>query len=31
MIKLIFETLGKPSDADLKEFITNSNAKEFVD
>ncbi|CAD8187520.1 unnamed protein product [Paramecium octaurelia] len=29
MIKLIFDTLGKPQDDDL-QFITNSNAKKYV-
>ncbi|CAK93891.1 unnamed protein product (macronuclear) [Paramecium tetraurelia] len=29
MIKLIFDTLGKPQDEDL-QFITNSNAKKYV-
>ena len=28
---MIFETLGKPPDEELKEFITNVNAKEYVD
>ena len=29
MIKLIFDTLGKPEDDDLT-FITNANAKKYV-
>jgi mitogen-activated protein kinase 1/3 len=29
MIKLIFETLGKPPEEDLT-FITNLNAKKYV-
>jgi len=29
MIKLIFETLGKPPESDLT-FITNANAKKYV-
>ena len=27
---MIFETLGKPSDEDLHQFIKNQNALEFV-
>ena len=30
-IKLIFDTLGKPSDPKEMEFITNTNAKKYVD
>lgn len=30
MVKLIFDTLGKPSLADLEQFIKNQNAMEFV-
>ncbi len=29
MIKIIFETLGKPKEEDLS-FISNQNAKKFV-
>lgn len=29
MIKLIFDTLGKPGEEDLA-FITNANAKKYV-
>jgi len=31
MIKLIFETLGKPSEKELNDIINNENAKGFVD
>jgi hypothetical protein len=28
---MILETLGKPPDDELNEFITNSNAREYID
>lgn len=31
MIKMIFDALGKPPKEELSEFITNKNAREFVD
>ena len=31
MVKMIFDTLGKPPDDELKQFITNVNAREYVD
>ena len=31
MVKMIFDTLGKPPDEELKQFITNVNAREYVD
>lgn len=31
MIKLIFDTLGKPNEKELEEIINNENAKGFVD
>ena len=31
MIKLIFEILGKPSDQELKSFVTNANALSFIE
>ena len=31
MIKLIFDTLGKPNEKELLEIINNENAKGYVD
>lgn len=31
MIKLIFDILGKPEEADLAEFIKNEHAQGFID